>query len=117
MSRHPGTAVYIDQQHVEVIPRGALQYSSSVSCFDTDGRSAGQRQVFADKSRQLRIRIGHTLAGSDAFHCDVAGKRERSCPEMQYVKRYFRRCRCVQDMTDAANVLELQVLWIIEVDV
>jgi hypothetical protein len=84
---------------------------------DPDAGTAGQWQVLAHEVGEPLVDLHHALPGARAGHRHVAGKRERAPAQVGHVERCARFGREIEDVAHAADVFELEVCRVRQIDV
>ena len=114
--RRHGSGEHVrDHQVVAPFPHG-LRHGAGVGGAHPDAVPGGQRQVPPDQAGERVVDLGDELPRPWPGVLEVARQRQRPAAEVQRAQRLTRRERQVGDMADPADVLELKVAGVSEVD-
>lgn len=114
--RDTRTAEDVGDDHVPGGRSRALQGRAGVTGADVDSAVGRQGQVLGDQGEQGRVGVHGALPGTGAGGGGVPGQRQRTSAQVQHIQR-SRRGDGVQEMGDAAGVLELQVGGVVQIEV
>src|SRR5690606_15539284 len=111
-----GAREHVEHHQVRRPGRDAGERGAGVADGDLDARAVGG-QPGGHEVDQARVQLDHALRRPGAGGGDVAGQRPGAAAEVQRADRLGRRGDQVGDVGQPADVLELQVGGVVEVDV